>query len=162
MVFVKMESMPYIRLLYPPFPLILVDEEYLDLIKENKCFLSSGGKSVMIVFRGKLRVLSHIILGIEKIGSKQVDHINRDPFDNRKNNLRICTNSENQANKGLSKTNTSGYKGISKIGKRWQAQIRIKDYRKYLGLFTSKEKAAEAYNIALKELHGEIVFQNKI
>ena len=50
----------------------------------------------------------------------QVDHINRDPSDNRVENLRWATRTENEHNKGISKNNTSGHKHISKYKKVWR------------------------------------------
>lgn len=44
---------------------------------------------------------------------EQVDHINHDGLDNRKENLRIVTNSQNGMNRRLTSANTSGYKGVS-------------------------------------------------
>jgi len=51
---------------------------------------------------------------------KEVDHKNRDPSDNRVENLRWATRTENEHNKGISKNNTSGHKHISKYKKVWR------------------------------------------
>lgn len=86
-----------------------------------------------------------------------VDHINGDRLDNRRANLRVCTQSGNTANSKLSRANTSGYKGVSwdkKAGK-WTVTT-TKDYRHVFGgYFDSKEEAAARYAELARELHGE-------
>ena len=83
---------------------------------------------------------------------KQVDHINRNPLDNRKNNLRIVTHSENQLNKSLLKTNNSGVKGIRirKNGK-WQARIMLNKKSISIGHFNTLEEAKIAREKFCKE-----------
>jgi Demerecviridae HNH endonuclease len=76
-----------------------------------------------------------------------LDHINRDRDDNRISNLRIATNSQNQANVGRCRRNTSGYKGVSYdkgLGK-WRAAIRRGGPPQTIGLFGSPEDAHAAY-----------------
>ena len=69
------------------------------------------------------------------------DHINGDPLDNRRQNLRVCTQSENAQNRGKQKNNTSGYKGVFANGKRWMARIRLDGKDKYLGNFKTRAEA---------------------
>jgi hypothetical protein len=88
---------------------------------------------------------------------KEVDHIDLDTSNDRWNNLRACTNTQNQANRGPRKTNTSGVKGVSwhKRIKMWQSSI-SKDYKKlHLGYFDDINDASAAYNKAAKSMHGE-------
>jgi hypothetical protein len=87
----------------------------------------------------------------------QVDHINGNGLDNRKENLRICSHSENQWNRTKYKNNKSGYKGVffhSKTG-HWEAGIRINGKREYLGVFNTPQEASLAYSRKAIELHGE-------
>lgn len=88
-----------------------------------------------------------------------MDHKNKNRLDNRKENLRICTPSQNQHNKPIYANNKSGYKGVTwhSIGKKWQAQIMINNKYKYLGLFETPKLAYEAYCKVAIELHGEFV-----
>lgn len=94
----------------------------------------------------------------------QVDHINGDPLDNRKCNLRLCTNQENSRNRGKNKNNTLGYKGVNRIksGKeyRYQAGIGIGGGKLYIGLYKNIEDAARAYDEQAKKLHGEFARLN--
>lgn len=75
----------------------------------------------------------------------QIDHINHNKQDNRKKNLRIVTNSENQFNIPLRKNNTSGYIGVgfNKSKNIWYATIRLNGKTKYLGSSKSKEVAVK-------------------
>ena len=85
-----------------------------------------------------------------------VDHINRDRHDDRIENLRLATASQNNAHSAMSRSNTSGYKGVTfgkKEGK-WKAQIRVNYKKKHLGHFPTKEEAAAAYQKAAAEMHG--------
>lgn len=92
---------------------------------------------------------------------KQTDHINRNKLDNRKVNLRICTNSENGRNKGTRKGSLSGYKGVSKHRDKWQARIRLNGEQTYLGIFENIIDAALAYNKAAIIVHGEFACLNE-
>lgn len=79
---------------------------------------------------------------------KYIDHINRNKLDNRIENLREVTSSENSRNtkvKGKSK-----YRGVSWSAQkqRWQTRIRIGDKRIWLGLHETEERAAIAYDLA--------------
>ena len=86
-----------------------------------------------------------------------VDHINHDTLDNRKCNLRICTSSQNQMNRGKQSNNTSGYKGVHwcKSGSKWAAIIIVNKKYNHLGYFYSKEDAYSAYCMALEKYHGD-------
>lgn len=91
-----------------------------------------------------------------------VDHINGNGLDNRKVNLRPCTIAQNIYNQTTSKHNKSGFKGVSwvKKHKKWYASIHF-NYKSYnLGMFTTKEEAAKAYNEKAKEFFGEFAKLN--
>lgn len=89
--------------------------------------------------------------------SNLIDHINRNPSDNRWCNLREATRAQNNYNIKKSVRNTSGYKGVSfhKNTNKWKATINVKCKPIHLGLFDNKEQAAEAYIQAAKKYHGE-------
>jgi hypothetical protein len=91
-----------------------------------------------------------------------VDHINGDPLDNRRENLRLATRSEQNMNRGLSSNNTSGFKGICylKRDRKWWAYIHVNRKRTSLGYFDTPEEAARAYDRAAVQMHGEFALLN--
>lgn len=87
----------------------------------------------------------------------QIDHIDGDGLNNTKQNLRICTQSENVMNQSIRSDNSSGYKGVwwDKQTNKWRAGIIISGKTVYLGRFDFLVNAARAYDFAAKELFGE-------
>jgi len=94
----------------------------------------------------------------------QIDHINRNPLDNRRENLREATARQNIANMALTKLNKSGVKGVfwNKRQNRWNAVIKDHGKVKHLGSFFCLRKAAQTYDKAAKEMHGEFAWLNKL
>ena len=86
-----------------------------------------------------------------------VDHINHNGLDNRKSNLRICTNQENIRNCITPKNNKSGYKGIywAKDKNKWTVQITLNNKTKYIGRYEKLEDAIAARKEAAKKYYGE-------
>jgi hypothetical protein len=95
---------------------------------------------------------------------QQVDHKNSDRLDNRKSNLRVCSNAENNRNKPLHANNTSGYKGVvwHRQTQKWRAQLMVNGKPVHGGLFKSKVDAAKAYNLIAKKHFGRFAKLNKI
>ena len=90
----------------------------------------------------------------------EVDHINGDPWDNRRANLRICTHAENMRNKRQQRGRKNQYKGVSKNGRRHSAAITIGGRRLHIGQFDTAEEAARAYDAAALLHHGEFARPN--
>lgn len=90
-----------------------------------------------------------------------IDHINGNKRDNRVDNLRPASSAENNRNVGLTKANTSGYKGVSKTktGK-YRAAIQYNGTDIYLGVHDSAEAAALVYDTAAILYHGEFAWLN--
>lgn len=95
-----------------------------------------------------------------------VDHINGNTLDNRKSNLRACTQSQNLKNRVRSKRNgggTSKYKGVYKTKNKtnpWNVDIRILGKLVYRGSFKSELEAAMAYDAMAIKHHGEFAKLN--
>jgi len=86
----------------------------------------------------------------------EVDHINGNTLDNRRENLRVCTHQQNQCNRKIGKNNTSGFKGVyfNKNNNNYRSEICFKNKKYFLGYFKSALEASKAYNKKSIELHG--------
>ena len=106
----------------------------------------------------KIVKIQHLIAG------KNYDHINRNPLDNRKSNLRIATHSENMKNRKKFKNNTSGITGVyfNKNKSKWEAHISNNGKVTYLGSFNNKDEAINARLSAELEYYGEFAPQKHL
>lgn len=109
------------------------------------------------------RIFMHDVILPPPTG-KKVDHISGNTLDNRRDNLRHATRSQNAVNRPLASNNTSGYRGVSfhKGKGRWRASIKQDGRAIYLGSFSDKEDAARAYNEAALRLFGEFAILNEV
>lgn len=98
------------------------------------------------------------------ITEKFYDHIDRNPFNNRKHNLRKASFLQNSRNKSLAINNTSGVTGVGldKSTNKWRAYIGINYKIERLGYFTNKEDAIRARLQAEKEYFGEFAPQRHL
>ena len=143
------------------------DENFEELNKYKWCTYKHGntfyatrgflenGKSVSIK-------MHRLILKARK--GETCDHINGNGLDNRRSNLRLCTQAENVRNTRKRHDNTSGYKGVvwHKYNKKFTARISIEKKRIELGSFDTAREAALAYNKAAKKHHGKFARLNSI
>lgn len=113
--------------------------------------------------KNKIVYLHRIIMDIydKKI---KVDHINHNPLDNRKCNLRLTTNQQNNMNKGLQSNNTSGVTGVvwDKSRNRWLASIKVNGKNIFLGRFTNFEDTVKARKEAEEKYFGEYSYDNSM
>ena len=107
-------------------------------------------------------VLMHRVITAAPPGV-QVDHINGDGLDNRRENLRLCSNAENAQNQRV-KPHSSKYKGVTWYARsgKWQAQIQIDGRNKHLDYFTDEIAAGRAYNEAALKAWGEFARENEL
>ena len=100
-------------------------------------------------------------LGRPLTGRDQVDHINNNPLDNRRENLRLCTTQQNSHNRGPTQANKSGYKGVCwhPQGK-WMAYIFVDGKNITLGYFDDPEEAACARDDTVREHQPEFGYLN--
>ena len=153
----------------PPLDYLRSVLEFRDGVLYNKVFRSShavaGKRSAHSHAKGYLEItlksksyLEHRIVFymIHGYCPETVDHINGDKTDNRIENLRAATYSENQCNVPLASNNVSGHKGVSfhKRVKKWRAQISLNKVVKHLGYFETKELAVEFVELARDMLHN--------
>jgi HNH endonuclease/AP2 domain len=138
---------------------IQVFVEDLDLLFVCKWSISRGyahGNQRKLGGQSKLhRIIMERMVGRKLSRQETVDHINGDRKDNRRDNLRIATQSQNCANKKKLKSNTSGYKGVHLYRGKWKSSIRANGKQIYLGSFSTPEQAHEAYKAAAIKYYGE-------
>ena len=108
----------------------------------------------------KKKQLSHRLAWFYMTGSwptAHIDHRDRDGNNNRWNNLRLASRSENAANSKRPRTNTSGYKGVIWCAKTkcWRARIEVNGKTICVGTSRDKESARELYVAAAKKYFGE-------
>jgi len=90
------------------------------------------------------------------------DHIDHNGLNNRKSNLRLCTNAQNTHNQRIRPNGTSKYKGVSwhRPNNKWVARIAFKRKRMHIGIFDNQMEAAMAYDDKAIELFGEFACVN--
>lgn len=95
----------------------------------------------------------------------QIDHRNRDVSDDRFDNLRDCTQSQNKSNSGFYRSNTSGHPGVrydaSKSRARYRAFITKNGKLHHIGWFLTLDEAIAARRDAAQKLHGEFAAEIK-
>jgi len=108
--------------------------------------------------------MARVVLHLRKGDGYQVDHINHQTLDNRKENLNVVTNRQNQQNQENQKPKSSKYPGVSwhKASKKWRADITIDGKQKHLGLFPTELDGFRAYINALNELNEQFYDVNNL
>ncbi len=104
-------------------------------------------------------LMHRLIMRAQK--GQEVDHINGDRLDNRRENLRIATHKQNSYN-SKSRGGSSQYKGVTwdKQTNKWRSLIRENGKVLALGRFDSEQQAARAYDLKAKEIHKEFAVLN--
>lgn len=136
------------------------DSDYAELDKHG-WHLQSRGYAARNIKRARVRtyVLMHrVILSVPS--GLDVDHINGDPLDDRRSNLRICTHAENMKNRAGIRRYT--LKGVTRRTghKSFYAEIIANGIKIHLGAFPTEEAAARAYDQAAVEYHGKFARLN--
>ncbi len=129
----------------------LIDDEDFEIVNAFTWKISKLG---YVVAKGEIymhRMLMNTPSGMA------TDHINGIKHDNRRCNLRVCTNSENMRNRKMQANNKSGFRGVhqKKRSGLWYAQIKIDGVQKYLGAFRSPEIASEVYEKEAVKVYGD-------
>ena len=137
----------------------MFDMEDYDILRKYHWSARKDGH-VRAFVNGRQVELARYILeqnGVYIPEDKVVDHIDINPLNNRKYNLRICSFRENRMNHSLFKSNSSGYSGVSyrKDKDQWIARITIDYERLFLGYFDTKEEAIRARQEAEEKYYGE-------
>ncbi len=136
-----------------------IDKTIIDLDDVEKVKNIKWWKNKRGYVNSKNIMLHKFIMNCPK--DKVVDHINHNPLDNRKCNLRICTQGENRFNSNIRKDNTTGYIGIVFIKKtnKYRARITKNGVTYNLGHYNSLEEAIKARKEAEEKYFGEFKLQ---
>ena len=137
------------RKLSGKFKAIVDDDVFEEVNKYNWAMASLGYAQ-----NYKLGYLHRYILKAPK--KVYVDHINGNPLDNRRENLRICTIAQNNQNARKHKSRLSRYKGVDFHNNKWRVNVK----KKHIGYFEKEIHAAMVYDIWAKELFGEFAKLN--
>lgn len=139
-----------------------IDDSDWEYLSKFKWYLSSWGyvcryvyvrnKSAKAVYMHKEIYLKHT----EELPIK-VDHRNLNKLDNRFQNLRKASHTQNIRNSFKHKDNTSGFKGVSwaKWANKWRVQIMVNGKRFHIGYFSTRKEAHNSYRKVSKQYHGE-------
>ena len=141
----------------------IVDAEDYEKLKDYKWCTIQGSRTFYAkTFRlsGAILAMHRLILDAPK--GLYVDHIDHNGLNNRKSNLRLCTNQENLRNKLPRPGCSSKYKGVSgsKARNKFRANIYLNRKAIHLGYFDSEIDAARAYDKKAHELFGEFAYLN--
>jgi hypothetical protein len=145
----------------------LVDPQDYDRLADFYWVAMNGGRPGRAGYFQPIRQLPGKV-GVISMGREilqpedgfEVDHINGDPFDNRRSNLRLCTHAQNVANRRKFTGCSSGFKGVIRHGNRWRSVIHCNGIRKDIGSFATQEEAARAYDKFARQMHGEFALLN--
>lgn len=144
----------------------IVDDEDFEWLNQWKWHASDSGfgfyaKREFNKNKIRNRIRMHRLI-MDAPDNKQVDHINGNRLDNRRHNLRTCTNMQNSWNSARTSGSMSGFKGVSwhRNHKKWRTTITCNGKNHYLGYFFCVIKAAKAYDTKAIELFGEFARTN--
>ena len=165
----------------------IVDDEDYEKVMERKWYAWESGSGKYYAMGGSRDTSVHRLVMHDPKGF-DIDHINGDPLDNRKENLRVCTRAQNAQNRPLRKDSASGYKGVYEVKKptrrkyikktgevTYHESMPKKRFYAYignpeattktprsikLGYFHTAEEAAECYDRKAIEMYGEFAQVN--
>ena len=144
-----------------------IDGEDFDLIKDYTWHITKNNY-VQTNIKSNKSEKRYVHYGIHRLimncpDGMVVDHINHNALDNRKENLRICTESENNRNRRkINMEKFSIYKGVywQNRRKKYRSSIMCNGKFIHIGCFNTEEEAALAYNIKASELFGKYALLN--
>lgn len=140
----------------------IVDVEDLPLVSQFNWHAAKSKEGLYYARQSSgQRMLMHVLL----MGEKGIDHKNGNGLDNRRENLRRATRSQNCVNAKKLVTSRQQYKGITppnpaRRERYWRVRLTVNGKQKSFGQYTSAEEAARAYDVKAKEVYGEFARLN--
>lgn len=141
----------------------IVDDDDYPIVSQYKWTYDNGyavRKTTLATGKYKKISLHRFLTSAQP--KQMVDHANGNGLDNRRCNLRLCTGSQNNANRRVLRPSSSPYRGVRKASnvERWEAAIGHNYRFIHLGSFLTQEEAARAYDAKAIELYGEFASTN--
>lgn len=139
----------------------LIDEGDAERVLKHRWTANPKGYIIARINRRCMNIARFLLdcpLGME------TDHIDHNPLNNRRNNIRICTHQENQRNKNPTQNKTSQFKGVhwDKKSMKWRVSCKFNGSQMYLGLFAKEIDAAKKYNEFATKNYGAYACINEI
>jgi len=137
---------------------IIIDAEDLPKVENFRWYCRKGSHGYVVGSADEKKIYLHRhIMGVTEFSDK-VDHINHDAKDNRKANLRVCSNRQNSMNRAKQHSEGVSYR---KDKKKWRAYINVNYKQISLGLFATKREALKVRKEAVQKYYGDYRFQGK-
>ena len=141
---------------------VLVDDDDYRELSQHKWYLTSKGRPIGRVGLppiGKLKPIMMHRLIMEARPDQIVDHIDRNPLNNQRSNLRFATHSQNSMNRKARNTR-SGYKGVCWADGKWLVQVYLKKKRLHRSSHVDLVEAAKKYDEVARAIFGEYAHLN--
>lgn len=144
-----------------------VDDADYEWLTQWKWQVNNSGYALRVTNRGGrgqyVTLLMHRVI-LDAPDGLPVDHINRDRLDNRRSNIRVVTNAENNRRRGHDRRNRSGFRGVSwnRRDGIWQVKITVDNKVRHVGQYDDLIEAALAYNRAAEANFGEFAVLNQV
>ena len=140
----------------------MIDKEDYLLVKDF-VWHKDGNGYIITKKNGEIFKLHRLLMGLSKVDNLEVDHVDRNPLNNTRSNLRLATRSENCINRDVSSFNKSGCVGVywNNSVQKWAVQINKDGNRYYLGVYSDFDEAVKVRQKAESDLFGDFIPNNR-
>lgn len=157
-----MQESKYMKIIYAfkGEEIFVDDEEYGELNKIKWCCGDGYALSTLHINDKKFTLRMHRVI-LKALKGQCIDHINHNKLDNRKENLRFCSKSENSRNKILRANNISGVSGVrwDKQDNKWEVYVAVKNKKIHLGHYENLDNAIAVRKSAEQKYYGEFTYK---